>query len=374
MVDLAQALSEIKSLPDHALQRELKSPSGSIPGWLALGEIHERKRIRATSGGGDPNKRPSMAEEYAGNIQPILAGAGMAQPPPPPQAAMPSQGQVLPPRPQGGIAGLPPPAQAGLGSMPQAQAPQGYSDGGIVGLAGGGSIRDRIMTGLINRGLPPHIAQGFVMNFQDESGLNPGIQEHAPRGGRGGFGLYQLTGPRRVAYENYAQGRGVPLSSTDAQLDFMMGELKGSEARAAKVIYAQPDAPHAAAAIVKNFLRPAPEHLASRTSRYLSGNATAYTPTDATTAAGAGTAAASGVVAQQAADTAGKMTTAEVGGGTGGGNPMGEYFLMQQLLGAGQQQAAPAPAPTQMTPGRPVDASQFVQNPMFMQRRSHGYG
>lgn len=136
MADLSQAFSEVKSLPDHILQREISSPSGSIPGWLALGEIHERKRLRATTGA-NPSKRPSMAEEYAGNIQNIYAGAGLAQPPAPMQ--MPP-GSSPPQQSPGGIAGLSPPAPAGLASMPQAQAPQGYHDGGIVGLAGGGRV------------------------------------------------------------------------------------------------------------------------------------------------------------------------------------------------------------------------------------------
>ena len=36
-----------------------------------------------------------------------------------------------------------------------------------------------------------HVADGFVMNFKDESGLNPGINEQNPivPGSRGGFGL-----------------------------------------------------------------------------------------------------------------------------------------------------------------------------------------
>ncbi len=47
----------------------------------------------------------------------------------------------------------------------------------------------------------------FVMNFKDESGLDPGINEANPivPGSRGGYGLYQLTGPRRKAYEAFAQ-------------------------------------------------------------------------------------------------------------------------------------------------------------------------
>ena len=130
-----------------------------------------------------------------------------------------------------------------------------------------------IKAGLVARGLPEHVAEGFVMNFQDESGLNPGINEAAPTvpGSRGGFGLYQLTGPRRRAYEAYAAERGVPLDDVDAQLDFMMMELQGPEAAAWSKISGTQNAGEAGAAIVNSFLRPAEEHRASRAAEYLGG-------------------------------------------------------------------------------------------------------
>jgi hypothetical protein len=109
-----------------------------------------------------------------------------------------------------------------------------------------------IKAGLVARGLPDHVAEGFVMNMRDESGLNPGINEINPTvpGSRGGFGLYQLTGPRRKAYEAYAAERGIPLDDVDAQLDFLMAELQGPESRAAQVILSTKDAGQAGAAIV----------------------------------------------------------------------------------------------------------------------------
>nr|WP_286191570.1 phage tail tip lysozyme [Ochrobactrum sp. AP1BH01-1] len=139
-----------------------------------------------------------------------------------------------------------------------------------------------IKQGLEARGLPSHVADAFVMNFQDESGLNPGINEKNPivPGSRGGYGLYQLTGPRRVAYEQFAQQRGVDPSNTDAQLDFLAGELGlpvqgvenlpffGSEGKAARSILSAPDTATAAQAIVNDFLRPAPEHRAARAAKY----------------------------------------------------------------------------------------------------------
>ncbi len=127
-----------------------------------------------------------------------------------------------------------------------------------------------IRKGLEARGLPSHVADAFVMNFQDESGLNPGINEKNPvvPGSRGGYGLYQLTGPRRRAYEQFAAQRGVDPSDTDAQLDFLMTELQGPEAKAAQAIMSAPDTGTAAQAIVNKFLRPAEEHRAARAARY----------------------------------------------------------------------------------------------------------
>lgn len=130
---------------------------------------------------------------------------------------------------------------------------------------------ETIQKGLIDRGLPKHVAEAFVMNFQDESGLNPGINEKNPivPGSRGGYGLYQLTGPRRVAYEQFAAQRGVDPSNTDAQLDFLMMELQGPEKKAAQSILSAPDTGSAAAAIARDFLRPAKEHLDRRVAKYL---------------------------------------------------------------------------------------------------------
>lgn len=50
-----------------------------------------------------------------------------------------------------------------------------------------------IKQGLVDRGMSPQVADAFVMNFQDESGLNPGVNEQNPvvAGSRGGFGLAQ---------------------------------------------------------------------------------------------------------------------------------------------------------------------------------------
>jgi hypothetical protein len=136
---------------------------------------------------------------------------------------------------------------------------------------GGGALSpEQVKAGLVQRGLAPHVADGFVMNFGDESGFDPGINEIAPTvpGSRGGFGLAQWTGPRRVALEKFAAERGASVADPNVQMDFLMMELQGPEARAAQGIMSAPDANSAAQAIVRDFLRPAPENLDRRMAEY----------------------------------------------------------------------------------------------------------
>jgi hypothetical protein len=125
-----------------------------------------------------------------------------------------------------------------------------------------------IVAGLVQRGVPQHVAEGVVMNFQDESGLNTGVQEQAPTSGRGGFGLAQWTGPRRVALEQYAQARGKPIDDPNVQLDFFMQENAGPEAAAWKQVLAAPDRNAAAVTFVNAWERPAAEHAAARSASY----------------------------------------------------------------------------------------------------------
>lgn len=142
----------------------------------------------------------------------------------------------------------------------------------ILGMPPDNSGTD-IRAGLIERGMPEHVADGFMMNFQDESGLNPGINEQNPTvpGSRGGFGLAQWTGPRRRALETFAEMRGANVADPNTQLDFLMTELQGPESGAARSILSSQDAGQAGAAIVNNFLRPAEQHRAEREARYTGG-------------------------------------------------------------------------------------------------------
>jgi hypothetical protein len=141
------------------------------------------------------------------------------------------------------------------------------------------ATEEQLVAGLVQRGMPLHVAQGFVTNFKDESGLNPGINEIAPivPGSRGGYGLYQLTGPRRRQYEAWAAENGFDLADPNAQLDFLMLELDTTERAAWEKIKNTSTPGEAAAAIVNSFLRPAEAHRAKRERAYLGGDVS-YAP------------------------------------------------------------------------------------------------
>lgn len=202
------------------------------------------------------NKAAAAGQAGAANkFAPIIAalGGGFPDAPPAPQQGMPGGTGAAPAAPQMSQ------ADPNVGSTID------FARGEIP--SGGGDVRQ----GLIDRGMPEHIADAFVMNFKDESGLDPSVNEKAPLvpGSRGGFGLAQWTGPRRKALEAFAAQRGTDVADMGTQLDFLMTELQGPESRAWQAIQSAPDAGSAAAAIVNQFLRPAEVHRASREARYL---------------------------------------------------------------------------------------------------------
>ncbi|TAZ82894.1 hypothetical protein ELH72_06320 [Rhizobium ruizarguesonis] len=100
--------------------------------------------------------------------------------------------------------------------------------------------QDQVVAGLTKRGVPEHTAKGVAMNFADESGFDTGLQERKPTSGRGGFGLAQWTGTRRVNLDNFAAERGTAIDDPDTQLDFFMHENAVPEASAWSQVLAAP--------------------------------------------------------------------------------------------------------------------------------------
>ncbi|MBV5344472.1 MAG: hypothetical protein JZU63_02520, partial [Rhodoferax sp.] len=114
------------------------------------------------------------------------------------------------------------------------------------------------------RGFSRPVSEGIVAGMGSESGLDPTINERNPvvPGSRGGFGLYQLTGPRRIAFERWASANGKNVNDDQAQIDFMMTEFATSERQAYDALIQSPDAQSAATVFTDQFLRPGVSHSA----------------------------------------------------------------------------------------------------------------
>ena len=100
-----------------------------------------------------------------------------------------------------------------------------------------------------NYGLGPKHISGILANIKGESGFDPTINEVNPTvtGSRGGYGLFQHTGPRRTKLEkmpNYQDWR--------SQIDFAMNEPEGRDYAAQK--FTSPV--EAVSYFVRNFERP----------------------------------------------------------------------------------------------------------------------
>lgn len=118
------------------------------------------------------------------------------------------------------------------------------------------------MGALMNQGYPKHVAAAITANWNQESGLDSGINEIAPLvpGSRGGFGLAQWTGPRRRALEQFAAERGQSPDNRMLQLAFHEQEANTTEKAAMDYVKAAPDAATAAQRYSDKFLRPSAAH------------------------------------------------------------------------------------------------------------------
>jgi len=138
----------------------------------------------------------------------------------------------------------------------------------------------QVVDALVARGVPLHVAQGVAANFMDESGLDTGIQELHPYSGRGGYGLAQWTGPRRIALEDFAKAQGKPINDLDTQLDFFMNENQTTEAPAWRSVMATTNPQDAATAFVNKWERPASKYAAERSARYGGADVAGLTSSD----------------------------------------------------------------------------------------------
>jgi hypothetical protein len=184
---------------------------------------------------------------------------------------------------QGVETGATPPAPQAKtgGGVPAAPLPKTTSD-----------AQEYYIREIQKRGMSRPVAEGIVAGMGSESGLDPTINERDPvvPGSRGGFGLYQLTGPRRIAFERWASENGKDINKPEDQLDFMMSEFAGPERKAYDALIQSPDAQSAATVFTDQFLRPGVSHSAQSANEAARMSGQPYDPA----MAGAGAMAATG--------------------------------------------------------------------------------
>lgn len=110
---------------------------------------------------------------------------------------------------------------------------------------------------LIEKGMPPHIAAGFVGNFMVESRAS--IDPHAVGDGGSAAGIAQWN-DRRPALIEFARKRGKDWQDLDTQIDFILHELETTEGRAKAEIWATSTPQDAALAVSRYYERPGMPH------------------------------------------------------------------------------------------------------------------
>ena len=122
-----------------------------------------------------------------------------------------------------------------------------------------------LVAGLMKRGMPQHVAEGFVMNGVDESGLNSSaIGDNGNAGG-----IWQHNGDRFTGLKNFAASSGRNWTDQEAQMDYIVHENANAERGAYAKILATKTRQEAGAAVLNYWERPAEEHRARREAAYL---------------------------------------------------------------------------------------------------------
>ncbi len=150
---------------------------------------------------------------------------------------------------------------AGLEDRPSPSAPQ-TRPSSTKGLGLFQSKAPRIMHDLMrDLGLTSVQAAGILGNIGHECAGFTLLQEQKPiRGGRGGWGWCQWTGPRRNDFEKWATEHGLDFSSDKANYGFLLQELQGNQANSVRRLREAQTVDGATTDFMNTFEKPAAQY------------------------------------------------------------------------------------------------------------------
>ena len=119
----------------------------------------------------------------------------------------------------------------------------------------GATDAEKIYNFFTRNGLSPAQASGFIGNFYAESSLNPSAINPNDKG-KVSEGLAQWRGSRRDDLHSFSQRNGLDYKSLDAQLNFVMYELRTTETKARGEIDKANTPKEAAIAVARYYERP----------------------------------------------------------------------------------------------------------------------
>ena len=132
-MNIIQIQDRLKGVPDQELVGYVETPTGSVPTYLALGELQRRKDMRERY---ETQQAPesSVAEKLVDEVKPKGIAAMM------PGMPAPTQGIGTPqPQPEMTPSML---ASSGVGALPAGNVGQNFAGGGIIALEEGGEVEE----------------------------------------------------------------------------------------------------------------------------------------------------------------------------------------------------------------------------------------
>lgn len=211
MPDIGQLTSDLRGIPDQALQSELQNPTGVVPSYLVLAEAQRRQLMRQAA-------QKQQSQGQSGSVLDDVVRNMMAAQPP--QGGPPAPAGMTPPR-------------TGPTPMPGAAPPQqmAMARGGAIRMADGGDTdEDEIDAAETDTGAPlggwkgdtsqpivempttkppgamaPSNVDGWIQQYSDKYGVNPNLAraimqqesggKQSARSGKGAIGLFQIIPP-----------------------------------------------------------------------------------------------------------------------------------------------------------------------------------